>query len=614
MSNTYARRSTALQERPHTRRASSSVQLKRQLANMTYVQQLERLRPPAPMGLQMNGGSGGSKEAVKEAAAQGLEQPASMLPHLGTIQKCFGQHDIGNIQAHVGGAAAEANEAMGAKAYATGNHVAFETTPDLRTAAHEATHVVQQRAGVNLSGGVGEVGDAYEQQADEVSSLVVQGKDVGPILTQTKNGAPSLQTLVNVQCWTTRDIRRDRDEAFFESAEVAMRRPPNFVASQYLNGYRPVVYFDASWNVIPFGDVVVDVNGHRRIQAPGLNEEEWQYNLDPVTNDDLNVPSEQNLSSEQNTFRTFYDPTWADEPCTKNLSVEYGSAAYATTLGQVRAVEALGRAVDSSDYEVISQPQGSSSATQVSVSRSLSTSITTASESGAEYGSTRETSSSTSVGGGGELGAGGHEGALGGKISASLSHTWGEKETTAYQNSSSHSVASAEGQTCQIEVAFTIPAWFKGAFAVFPRTEKFKDTITSRHHRAGMIESSDAGLQELEIAYNVPTGWVAVFGIDPAWERLWFRELAQCRELYEQARRLEGDDSEEGRQTLIEVKLDLQDALIRLRSIPSDSEVAISDAIVRATGSTTEGIETGPIDDLNPNLLLVETMWTFASS
>ena len=71
--------------------------------------------------------------------------------------------------AHVGGAATAANDAMGAEAYATGNHVAFRAAPDLHTAAHEAAHVVQQRAGVALKGGVGEAGDPYEQHADAVA-------------------------------------------------------------------------------------------------------------------------------------------------------------------------------------------------------------------------------------------------------------------------------------------------------------------------------------------------------------------------------------------------------------------------------------------------------------
>ncbi|MEO1271892.1 MAG: DUF4157 domain-containing protein, partial [Myxococcota bacterium] len=44
---------------------------------------------------------------------------------------------------------------MGSLAYATGHTVAFKQSPDLHTAAHEAAHVVQQRAGaVQLKGGI----------------------------------------------------------------------------------------------------------------------------------------------------------------------------------------------------------------------------------------------------------------------------------------------------------------------------------------------------------------------------------------------------------------------------------------------------------------------------
>jgi hypothetical protein len=75
----------------------------------------------------------------------------------------------------VGGPAVQATEGMGARAYATGNHVAFGTTPELHTAAHEAAHVVQQRAGVQLYGGVGRSGDAYERHADAVADLAPGG-------------------------------------------------------------------------------------------------------------------------------------------------------------------------------------------------------------------------------------------------------------------------------------------------------------------------------------------------------------------------------------------------------------------------------------------------------
>jgi hypothetical protein len=58
---------------------------------------------------------------------------------------------------------------MGAEAFTSGNHVAFAGTPSLHTAAHEAAHVVQQRAGIHLKGGVGQVGDEYEKHADAVA-------------------------------------------------------------------------------------------------------------------------------------------------------------------------------------------------------------------------------------------------------------------------------------------------------------------------------------------------------------------------------------------------------------------------------------------------------------
>jgi uncharacterized protein DUF4157 len=120
-------------------------------------------------------------EQVHASAAAGLAEPAGALPHRDRIQALFGRHDVSGVQAHVGGAATVASEAMGAEAYATGDHVAFRAAPDLHTAAHEAAHVVQQRAGVALKGGVGEVGDPYEQHADAVANAVVAGRSAEPL-------------------------------------------------------------------------------------------------------------------------------------------------------------------------------------------------------------------------------------------------------------------------------------------------------------------------------------------------------------------------------------------------------------------------------------------------
>ncbi len=134
-------------------------------------------------------GDGDGRGDVHAAAARGLEAPAERLPFLDQIQRSFGDQDVSGVQAHVGGAAAEASASMGASAYATGGHVAFAGRPDLHTAAHEAAHVVQQARGVNLYGGVGEAGDSYERNADAVADRVVAGQSASDLLAGNSAGA-----------------------------------------------------------------------------------------------------------------------------------------------------------------------------------------------------------------------------------------------------------------------------------------------------------------------------------------------------------------------------------------------------------------------------------------
>ena len=129
---------------------------------------------------------------VHTLAAQGTSGAATTLPFLEQIQRSFGVHDVRGIRAHIGGPAAKASQDMGASAYATGNHVAFRESPDLHTAAHEAAHVVQQRAGVQLEGGVGHAGDAYERNADAVADAVVQGESAAHLL-DGQGAAPDVQ-------------------------------------------------------------------------------------------------------------------------------------------------------------------------------------------------------------------------------------------------------------------------------------------------------------------------------------------------------------------------------------------------------------------------------------
>jgi len=120
-------------------------------------------------------------------------QSGQPLPFLDTLQSSFGRHDLSRVRAHTDrGAAAEA-QSLGADAFARGPDVAFSRTPSLHTAAHEAAHVIQQRAGVEVAGGIGQEGDAYERHADQVADRVVSGQSSEALLDAAPGANPARQ-------------------------------------------------------------------------------------------------------------------------------------------------------------------------------------------------------------------------------------------------------------------------------------------------------------------------------------------------------------------------------------------------------------------------------------
>ena len=134
-------------------------------------------------------------DEAKAIAASGFAGGGSAPPQLDTIQRSFGHHDVSGTRAHVGGAAADASAALGARAYASGDQVAFAEQPDTFLIAHELAHVVQQRAGIHLSGGVGQAGDVHERHADAVAERVVRGESAEALLDEysPSGGAPMIQ-------------------------------------------------------------------------------------------------------------------------------------------------------------------------------------------------------------------------------------------------------------------------------------------------------------------------------------------------------------------------------------------------------------------------------------
>ncbi len=173
----------------------SDVQLKQALQGHSFAEQEAMLQP-----VQARGDAKGGTDTVHAAAAEGTKGGGGSLPHLATIQKAFGSHDVSGIKAHTGEKASRASDAMGAEAYATGNDVAFKGAPDLHTTAHEAAHIVQQREGVALSGGVGQKGDRYEQHADQVADAVVKGQSAEGVLdTMAGGGSKGVQRSIQRQ-------------------------------------------------------------------------------------------------------------------------------------------------------------------------------------------------------------------------------------------------------------------------------------------------------------------------------------------------------------------------------------------------------------------------------
>lgn len=139
------------------------------------------------------------------------------LPHASRIQAAFGRHVIGDVQAHRGPQASRHANMLGASAFASGSHVVFAGSPSLHTAAHEVAHVVQQRAGVAVEGGLGREGDAYERHADEVADGVVAGRSVESLLDRVPRRSVGASTSPVVQ----RKITATKEGVVFPDAEAA---------------------------------------------------------------------------------------------------------------------------------------------------------------------------------------------------------------------------------------------------------------------------------------------------------------------------------------------------------------------------------------------------------
>lgn len=192
-------------------------------------------RASQPPALQCKGGSGDrmTSHDTLEMAMDGVKGSGQPLPYLDRIQRSFGSYDLSGARSFVGESASTAARNIGAEAYTTGDSIAFrDSSPTLHTVAHEAAHVIQQREGVHLKGGVGQEGDVYERHADQVADGVVRGLSVEHLLSQgpggSRGGTRHTGSSSSVQRSKTPVVQRIRAEDMATLYALAKLEMPGF--------------------------------------------------------------------------------------------------------------------------------------------------------------------------------------------------------------------------------------------------------------------------------------------------------------------------------------------------------------------------------------------------
>lgn len=143
-------------------------------------------------GIARKAASAADENGVRPEAPAAVAQAAATSgePLSATLQRKFEQSlgaDLSQVRVHTGTASAEANEAVGAQAYTTGQDIHFgagrydpNSAPGELLLAHEVAHTVQQGAagggGLQTKLEVSQPSDLAEVQADQAAAAMVAGQ------------------------------------------------------------------------------------------------------------------------------------------------------------------------------------------------------------------------------------------------------------------------------------------------------------------------------------------------------------------------------------------------------------------------------------------------------
>lgn len=136
----------------------------------------------AIQGRDTSGNDSSKPPTLVDAIARwGVQGPSDSVPYQSQLEGHVDQETLSTVEVHTDQRARQATRKLGARAYTVGNQIAFRSTPDPETVAHEVAHVVQQRSGGRPEGGVGRRGDRFERAADRFAAEVSRNGDTADI-------------------------------------------------------------------------------------------------------------------------------------------------------------------------------------------------------------------------------------------------------------------------------------------------------------------------------------------------------------------------------------------------------------------------------------------------
>jgi hypothetical protein len=122
----------------------------------------------------------------------------SLEPETQVEMEAAFKQDFSDVRVHTGATVDKLTEELGAQAFTSGKDIFFRgsayqpgSEPGKELLGHELTHVVQQEIGTQVGQrAIGQVGDAFEQEATWAGQAVSEGREVS---VETVSAVPALQ-------------------------------------------------------------------------------------------------------------------------------------------------------------------------------------------------------------------------------------------------------------------------------------------------------------------------------------------------------------------------------------------------------------------------------------